>query len=63
MYSDIIRGEAMIICGFIAIFFENFHNIFPKTFMLKGRSIFLYVYFLDSLSSGVFQFILNLKYI
>ncbi|XP_036090505.1 sodium/hydrogen exchanger 11 isoform X3 [Rousettus aegyptiacus] len=50
MYSDIIRGEAMIICGFIAIFFENFHNIFPKTFMLKDVPI-LTDLFLDIVGS------------
>ncbi|XP_039737401.1 sodium/hydrogen exchanger 11 [Pteropus medius] len=39
MYSDIIRGESMIICGFISIFFEKFRNIFPKTFMFKDFPI------------------------
>ena len=63
MYTDIIRGESMIICGFTSIFFGVFRNNILSISNFRGKSIIFSVYFLKSFLYGTFQFILKLKYI
>lgn len=60
MYTDIIRGESMIVCSFTTILFGFFRSNILHLSVFRGRSIFLFVYFLKS--CGAFQFILKFKY-
>ena len=47
MYTDIIRGESMIICGFTSIFFSVFQRGILQMSSFKGKSIFFSISFLS----------------
>ena len=56
MYTDIIRGESMIICGFTSIFFAIFKTGILQMSNFRGKSIiflylFIYLFFKFWLSS------------
>ena len=60
MYTDIIRGESMIICGFTSIFFGILRSKLLSISSFKGKGFFLSMYFLKSFLYGTYQFILKI---
>ncbi|XP_016077033.1 PREDICTED: sodium/hydrogen exchanger 11 [Miniopterus natalensis] len=66
MYTDIIRGEAMIVCGFTCMFLGILRNNLPQMFMFREFHIFMDIIFqiLGSITFGywsakIIQYILT----